>query len=161
MNLKWSVRITLNELCYYLNLMNYSVFRITMISSSHVICVITLYFYFTIWFEITSDTYWFNWVLNSLVLLLWSMIRNYFILNAYWTTNVLTLFWLIIWWKWYLVCVLPPYMRCVIVLRWYIHICYYVGCYCTINKRAFDCRTVKEEGSFGANLVEGLAFRCA
>ena len=161
MILKWSVRITLNELCYYLNLMNYSGFKITMISSSHVICVITLYFYFTIWFEIASDTYWFNWVLNSLVLLLWSMIRNDFILNAYGTTNVITLFWLIIWLKWYLVCVLPPYMRCVIVLRWYMHICDYVDCYCAINNRALDCRTVKEEGPFRANVVEGLAFKCA
>ena len=161
MILKWSVRITFNELCYYLNLMNYSGFKITMISSSHAICVITLYFFFTIWFEIASDTYWFNWVLNSLVLLLWSMIRNDFILNAYWTTNVIILFWLIIWWKWYLVYVLPPYMRYVIVLRWYMHICDYVDCYCTINNRALDCRMVKEEGSFRANVVEGLAFKCA
>ena len=161
MILKWSVRIILNELCYYLNLMNYSGFKITMISSSHVICVITLYFCFTIWFEIASDTYRFNWVLNSLVLLIWSMIRNAFILNTYWTTNVITLFWLIIWWKWCLIYVLTPYMRYVNVLRCYMHIWDYVGCYYLINNRALDCRTVKEEGPFHANVVEGLAFKCA
>ena len=37
----------------------------------------------------------------------------------------------------------------------------YIGCYCAINNRALDCRTVKEEGPFRANVVEGLAFKCA
>ena len=37
----------------------------------------------------------------------------------------------------------------------------YIGCYFTINNRALDCRTVKEEGPFRANVVEGLAFKCA
>ena len=37
----------------------------------------------------------------------------------------------------------------------------YIGCYCTINNKALDCRTVKEEGPFHANVVEGLAFKCA
>ena len=158
---KWSVRITLIELCYYLNLMNYSGFKITMISSSHAICVITLYFCFTIWFEIASDTYWFNWVLNSLVLLLLSMIRNDFILNAYWTTNVITLFWLIIWWKWLLeLCItsLCEMYECAEVCM---HIWDCDSCYCAINNRILDCRTVKEERSFRANVVEGLAFKCA
>ena len=43
----------------------------------------------------------------------------------------------------------------------YMHIWYCNGCYCTINNRALDCRTVKEEGPFRANVVEGLAFKCA
>ena len=37
----------------------------------------------------------------------------------------------------------------------------YIGCYCVINIRALDYRMVKEEGSFRANIVEGLAFKCA
>ena len=37
----------------------------------------------------------------------------------------------------------------------------YIGCYCVINNRTLDYRTVKEEGSFRANIVEGLAFKCA
>ena len=35
----------------------------------------------------------------------------------------------------------------------------YIGSYCAINNRALDCRTVKEEGSFHANVVK--AFKCA
>ena len=37
----------------------------------------------------------------------------------------------------------------------------YIGCYCAINNMALDCRTVKKEGPFRANIVEGLAFKCA
>ena len=37
----------------------------------------------------------------------------------------------------------------------------YVGYYCAINNRTLDCRTVKEEGPYRANVVEGLAFKCA
>ena len=32
----------------------------------------------------------------------------------------------------------------------------YISCYCTINNRTLDCRTVKEEVPFRANVVEGL-----
>ena len=37
----------------------------------------------------------------------------------------------------------------------------YIDCYCAINNRALNYKTVKEEGSFRANVVEGLAFKCA
>ena len=37
----------------------------------------------------------------------------------------------------------------------------YIGCYCAINNRTLDCRTMKEEGPFRANVVEELAFKCA
>ena len=37
----------------------------------------------------------------------------------------------------------------------------YIGCYCAINNRTLDCRMVKEEGPFRANVVEELAFKCA
>lgn len=47
------------------------------------------------------------------------------------------------------------------MLRWYMHIWDCGGCYCAINNRALDCRTVKEEGPCRANVVERLAFKCA
>ena len=37
----------------------------------------------------------------------------------------------------------------------------YIGCYCAINNRALDCRRMKEEKPFRANVVEWLAFKCA
>ena len=83
------------------------------------------------------------------------MMREGFIQIAYWTINVLVLFWLIIWWNWYLVlCITTLYELCM---------CWgdYIGCYCAINNRALDCRTVKEEGPFRANVLKGLAFKCA
>ena len=113
------------------------------------------------WFEIASDTYWFNWILNSLILLLWSMIRNDFILNAYWTTNVITLFWLIIWWKCLLDLCITSLCEMCEYAEVYIHIWDCDSRYCAINNTALDYRTVKEEGSFRANVVEGLAFKCA
>ena len=161
MILKWSVRITLIELCYYLNCLKHSSFEMTMISNSYAKCIIILYFCVTSWIEFTSDTYWFNWVLNSLVLLLWSMIRNDLILNAYWTTNVITLFWLIIWWKWLLDLFITSLCEMCECVEVYMHIWDCGSCYCTINNRALDYRTMKEEGSFRANVVEGLAFKCA
>ena len=111
--------------------------------------------------KIVSNTCWFNWVLNSLVPLLWSKIRNGFIWMFIELQMWLYCFGLIIWWKWYLICVLPPYMSCMNVLRWYMHIWDCVGCYCAINNRALDCRAVKVEGPFCANVVEVLAFKCA
>ena len=141
--------------------LKHSRFEMTMISSSHTRYVITLYFCLVIWFKIVSDTCWFKWFLNSLVSLLWSKIRNGFI-------------WMFIELQMWLFCfgvndlMKMAFDLCIAtlyelwnVLRWYMHIWDCVGCYCAINNKALDCRTVKEEGPFRANVVEGLAFKCA
>ena len=144
-----------------MNCLKHSSFEMTMISSSHTRCVITLYFCLAIWFKIISDTCWFNWFLNSLVSLLWSKIRNGFHLNVYWTTNVIILFWVNYLMKMVFGLCIATLYALWNVLRWYMHIWDCVGCYCAINNRALDCRAVKVEGPFCANVVEGLAFKCA
>ena len=57
--------------------------------------------------------------------------------------------------------ILPPSMRCMNVLRWYMHIWNCYGCYCAIDNKALDYRTVKGEGPYRANVVEGLAVKYA
>ena len=41
----------------------------------------------------------------------------------------------------------------------YKHIWYCNGCYCAINNRALDCRTVKVEGPIRANVVERVSLQ--
>ena len=113
------------------------------------------------WFDVIIVIWWFIWVCNQLVPLFWNMMRDSLILKASWTTNVITLFWLIIWWKWLLDLCITSICEMCECAEVYMHIWDCDSCYCAINNRALDCSTVKEEGSFRANVVEGLAFKCA
>ena len=49
---------------------------------------------------------WITWLLNL------DYNEVFWFWMCYWTINVIEILWLIIWWKWYLFCVLPPYISC-------------------------------------------------
>ena len=116
---------------------------------------------FVIWIEILIVTCWFKWAYAQPNFTSLNYDEDCLILNAYWTINAIMLFWLIIWWKWLLdLCIISLYEMCECA-EVYMHIWYCDGCYCAINNRVLNCRTVKEEGLFRANVVEGLAFKCA
>ena len=97
-----------NQPCWYLNYMFW--IQALKFSSIWVKCIISI--------SLLCELNWYPFRHAQSDFSYLSYDEDCFILNAYWTINVIMLFWSIIWWKWYLVCVLPPYMSCVNVLRW-------------------------------------------
>ena len=100
---------------YYLNYLKHLSFETIMVTNVQVKFITNKCFFLVTWFEAILVTWWLKWAYAQPDFTSWTTMKIVLSLNDYSTINIIMLFWLIIWWKWHLVCVLPSYMSYVYV----------------------------------------------